>query len=78
MEGATHLSANNVIKGHVTYYKSDTSQTYPTFSHLQQQNIHTRTPMMRSAPATDNVMIKTWKFTEYHKKQKVSKNDLSR
>lgn len=68
MEGVTHLSANNVIKGHVIYNKSDTSQTYPAFSHLQQQNIHTRIPMMRSAPATDIVMIKIWKFTEYHKK----------
>jgi len=26
---------------------------------------------MKSAAATDNVMIKIWKFTEFHKKQKV-------
>lgn len=26
---------------------------------------------MKSAPATDNVMIKIWKFTEFTKKQKV-------
>jgi len=29
---------------------------------------------MKSAAATDNVMIKIWKFTEFHKKKKVKES----
>lgn len=36
------------------------------FSHLQQQKMQIKKPMMRSAAATDSVMIKIWKFTAFH------------
>lgn len=45
-------------------------QSYPMFSHLQQQKMQIKKPMMRSAPATDSVMIKIWKFTEFHNRKK--------
>lgn len=48
----------------------DMLMSYPMFSHLQQQKMQIKNPMMRSAPATDNVMIKIWKFTEFHNEKK--------
>lgn len=38
-------------------------QTYPKFSHLQQQNKQIRRAMMITPPTTANVMINIWKFT---------------
>lgn len=44
--------------------------TYPTLSHLQQQQQQTKRATMMTPASTDMVMIKTWKLTVSQKKVK--------